>query len=178
MFKHTALAALTATLFAAGSAQAENVEIYLVDMHDNIQQGYCLDIGGAKGYDADPAKGLQGHTCYSPLGALGVDQEFDDAQFGDGTLFMPRFDVCATVSDTTAGTTVDLAACDGSDNQKFTFSGEGMITPAAAPEMCFTLAEDTRFGRSKQNQIKNLSLQPCSPELASYQTWSTRVSVD
>lgn len=177
MLKQT-LAPLIVIFFAATSVRAENVEIYLLDMLDNIQQGYCLDIGGAKGYDADPKRGLQGHTCYSPLGSLGVDQEFSPTKFTEGRLYMPRFNVCAAVSGTEAGTTIDLAACDGSDAQMFVFSGEGTITPASAPEMCFTLAEDTRFGRSKKNQIKNLSLESCDVSKSAYQTWSTRSSVE
>ncbi len=168
---HTTLAA---SLLLVCAAQADPVEIYLTDTLDNIQNGYCLDIGGAKGWDADPAKGLQGHTCYSPLGELGVDQVFETAQFGDGTLYMPKFEVCAQFGSLDAGTTIDLATCDGSAAQTFVFSGEGVITPASATDMCLTLAEDTRFGRSKQNQIKNLSLETCDDALSAYQTWAVR----
>lgn len=164
--------------FAATAAQAESVEIYLSDMLDNVQNGYCLDIARAQGDQANPDDGLQGHTCYSPSGSLGVDQAFDAAQFADGVLYMPEFDVCASLAATEAGTSVDLAACDGSAAQSFVFAGEGTITPASAPEMCLTLAEDTRTGRSDANQIKVLSLEACDDGLAAYQTWSNRASAD
>lgn len=176
MFKASVLAALTTTVLASGAAQAENVEIYLTDMLDNVQNGYCLDIARAQGAQANPDDGLQGHTCYSPGGTLGVDQTFDTTRFADGTLYMPEFDVCTQVASTESGMAIDLAQCDGSDAQSFTFSGEGTITPAAAPDMCFTLAEETRTGRSDANQIKVLSLEPCDAGMAAFQTWTTRTA--
>ncbi len=74
---------------------------------------------------------------------------------------MPEFDHGAKVSSVDAGTSIDLAECDGSDAQSFVFSGEGTIVPALATEMCFILADDTRAGRSDVNQIKMLSLEAC-----------------
>ncbi|MFD0980063.1 ricin-type beta-trefoil lectin domain protein [Tropicimonas aquimaris] len=176
MLRQATLAAFTAILLTAGTAQAENVEIYLADILDNTQNGYCLDIARAQGAAANPDDGLQGHTCYSPGGELGVDQTFDTDRFAKGVLYMPEFDVCAEVSSTEAGTAIDLAACDGSDAQRFAFSGKGTITPASVPEMCFTLGEETRGGRSDANQIKALSLQPCDEGQGAYQTWSVRSS--
>ena len=67
---------------------------------------------------------------------------------------------------------------DGSDAQSFAFSGEGTITPTSAPEMCMTVAEDTRSGRSDANQIKVLSLELCSDDQAAYQMWGVRSSVE
>jgi len=158
-------------------AQAENVEIYLQDMLDNTQSGYCIDIARAQGAKANPDDGLQGHTCYSPAGELMVDQIFDTEKFADGMLYMPEFDVCAQASSPAAGSSLELAACDGSDAQKFEFSGEGTIVPAAASDLCITVAEDTRTGRSDANQIKVLSLETCSDDKASMQVWAVRSSL-
>ncbi len=166
--------ALAISLVSALAAQADPVEIYLTDKLDNIQNGYCLDIGGAKGRDANPEKGLQGHTCYSPLGALGVDQIFESDKFADGFLYMPEFDVCAEVASVEAGTGIDLATCNGGETQSFVFSGEGVISPASDTDMCLTLAADSRFGRSQENQIKSLTLEPCADAQAAYQTWAVR----
>lgn len=171
----TAVAAMS--VMTAGTAFADDVEIYLTDMLDNVQSGYCLDIARAQGDAADPADGLQGHTCYSPSGTLGVDQAFDSEQFADGILYMTKFDVCTEVASTDAGTSIALGDCDGSEGQSFVFSGEGTIAPSSAPEMCLTLAEDTRTGRSDANQIKVLSLEACSDDLAAYQTWSSRTGL-
>jgi hypothetical protein len=168
---------LTGLLLATGTVRAENVEVYLSDMLDNTQNGYCLDIAGGREADADPADGLQGHTCYSPSGALGVDQTFDTDKFSDGLLYMTEFDVCAEISSTEAGSAVGLAECNGSESQNFVFSGEGTIVPAAAPDMCLTLAEATRTGRSDVNQIKVLSLEACdSSQQQAYQMWSVRTA--
>ena len=163
-------------LLVVGPTQAENVEIYLLDMLDNTQNGYCLDISGGRGPQADPGNGLQGHTCYSPSGELFVDQTFDTARFADGILYMPDFEVCALVAGAEVGSSVELAACDGSEAQSFVFSGEGTITPAAAPEMCLTVGGNTRTGRSPINQIKALSVETCSDALAPHQTWGTRTA--
>jgi len=178
MTEHWRRVALVGAMSAAGAAQAESVEIYLADMLDNAQNGYCLDIARAQGDQANPDDGLQGHTCYSPAGELGVDQAFDADRFADGVLYMPEFDVCADVPAAEAGASIALAECDGGDTQRFVFSGEGTIVPASAPEMCFTLADDTRTGRSDTNQIKVLSLEACSEGQTPYQSWSARASAE
>ncbi|MEN8660015.1 MAG: ricin-type beta-trefoil lectin domain protein [Marivita sp.] len=157
-------------------ASAENVEIYLLDMLDNTQNGYCIDIAKGREEAANPDDGLQGHTCYSPGGALGYDQTFDTDRFADGELFMVNFDVCAQLVSPEAGSALELATCDGSDLQNFTFSGEGLIVPTSASEMCVTVGQDTRGGRSDANQIKVLSLEACSDDLSAFQTWGVRTA--
>ena len=161
-------------ILMTGAAQAYTVEVYVTDMLDNIQSGYCLDIAKGQGASANPDDGLQAHTCYSPSGEVFVDQAFDSRQFADGVLFMPEFDVCVQAPSTDAGASVELATCDGSDAQSWSFDGEGTIAPASAPEMCLTLAEETRTGRSAENQMKALSLESCSDEAAASQTWAYR----
>ncbi|MDA7424923.1 ricin-type beta-trefoil lectin domain protein [Thalassococcus lentus] len=167
---------LMAAMFTATSSYAEDVEIYLVDILDNKQNGYCIDIAKGREEAAKPEDGLQGHTCYSPGGALGYDQTFDTAKLEDGMLYMTNFDVCAQISSTDAGSALELKACDGSDEQSFVFSGEGTITPTLAPQMCITVAEDTRSGRSDANQIKVLSLESCDESRSAYQTWAVRTA--
>lgn len=163
-------------LTLAGTAQAENVEIYLLDMLDNKQNGYCIDIAKGREEAAKPEDGLQGHTCYSPGGALGYDQTFDSEKFANGILYMVNFDVCTQISSATVGSALELAACDGTEAQSFAFTGEGTITPTSAPKLCMTVADSTRSGRSDANQIKVLSLQTCSDDLAAYQNWGARTA--
>jgi len=172
MFKPVKL--IFAALLISGTAAADNVEVYVTDLLDNIQNGYCLDIAKGKGAQANPDDGLQAHTCYSPLGEILVDQAFDSEKFAEGVLYMPEFDVCVQAVSTEAGATVELASCDGSEAQSWVFGGEGTIAPAAAPELCVTLAEETKTGRSDENQMKALSLESCSTDLAALQTWANR----
>lgn len=178
MHKRKLFALVTFTFLTATTARAENLEIYLTDMLDNVQNGYCLDIARAQGDKANPDDGLQGHTCYSPSGELGVDQAFDSAKFADGVLYMPEFDVCAEVASTQAGTAIDLATCSGSAEQSFVFSGEGVITPASATGMCLTVANATRTGRSDANQIKVLSLETCADAQSASQVWIVRTAAN
>ena len=168
-------AALIALVFSS-PAFAENVEIYVVDMLDNIQNGYCIDIAKGRGEAANPEDGLQAHTCYSPSGEVLVDQAFDPDQFADGVLYMPEFDVCMQALSTEQGASAELAACDGSQAQTWVFDGQGTIAPASAPDMCLTLTGDTRTGRSDQNQMIAMTLQACSDAQAAYQTWSNRTA--
>ena len=171
LFSTLATLSLSATV-----AHADNVEVYALDMLDNIQDGYCVDISGGQGAQADPGNGLQGHTCYSPSGEIFVDQAFDSAQFADGIFYMPEFDVCMQVASTEAGAALELTECDGSAEQSFVFSGEGPITPASATDLCVTLGDDTRYGRSETNQIKALTLAACSDDSAASQTWGYRTA--
>lgn len=170
------LPALACLMAFAGAAQAENVEIYLLDMLDNKQNGYCIDIAKGREKAAKPEDGLQGHTCYSPGGALGFDQTFDTEKFAEGVLYMVNFDVCAQITSVEAGSALSLASCDGSDAQRFEFTGEGTIVPASATQMCVSVAEATRSGRSDANQIKVLSLETCSEERSAYQNWGVRTA--
>jgi hypothetical protein len=107
----------------SGPALADNVEIYLVDKLDNIQDGYCIDIAKGKGDAANPDDGLQAHTCYGTLGEVLVDQAFDPDQFDDGVLYMPDFDVCMQAPSTDSGALAELASCDGSTAQSWVFDG-------------------------------------------------------
>ena len=91
---------------------------------------------------------------------------------------MPDFDVRAMAKSLEAGSPIGLATCDGSDLQKVSFSGSGTISMAASPDLCFTAAKDSRFGRSQVHQIKTLALETCSSELAAYQEWRGRASAE
>lgn len=162
------------SVLATGQLHAESVEIYLTNMLDSTQSGYCVDIAKGKGADANPDDGLQSHTCYSPLGGILVDQTFDTDKFADDILYMPEFDVCVQLTASEPGATLALAPCDDSDEQSFKFSGEGTIAPVSSPELCFTAGEDTRSGRSDTNQIKTLTLESCSDEKSAYQVWAVR----
>ena len=105
-----------------------------------------------------------------------ADLGFGSKRFADGVLYVPEFDVCVEVSSTEAGATVGLTACDDSDAQSFAFSGDGTITPVTAPEMCLTLGMAACTGRSDTNQIKELTLDACSADLAAYQSWGNRTA--
>ena len=176
MFTKTLSFTAVAASLCAGAAFADTVEVYATDKLDNIQNGYCIDISGGQGAQADPAAGLQGHTCYSPKGEIFVDQGFDSDQFADGVFYMPEFDVCMQPVELAAGAELELVDCDGSDAQQFVFDGEGVISPAADERLCLTLGEDTRFGRSQENQIKELTLAACSDDAAASQTWAYRTA--
>ncbi len=155
------------------SSAANEVEIYLTSLLDGKTTNYCIDIAGGN-KNIDIKKGLQAHTCYSYKGSLGVDQIFDLNSFAKNLLYMPKFDVCVTLDSLTIGSKVGLTKCDGSELQKFTFSGKGKISSKVKPQLCLTVEKETRFGRSKVHQIKKLSLQNCSDQLSDHQSWSHR----
>ncbi len=162
---------------AMDDVASEQVEITLIDPLDGVTNSYCLDIAGGN-QDIDPSNGLQAHTCYSYQGDLGTDQVFDTAGFVNGILYMPVYDVCAQVSSASSGAEVGLAACDGSDLQTFVFGDGGTISPASDTSLCFTASSETRFGRSDTHQISDLALAMCSDDLAIYQQWGYRTSLE
>lgn len=153
------------------------VELALSDQLDGVTNLYCLDIAGGN-RNVDVSRGLQAHTCYSYRGELGSDQTFDPGQFDANILYMPGYDVCVTLEDLRAGASVGLAPCDGSESQAVAFSGNGTIRPLAASDLCFTAADESRFGRAEIHQIKDLTLEPCRDERQAYQTWRARTSMD
>lgn len=172
---------IAAVFFAllATTASAEKVEITHSHNLDGFLNGYCLDIKGG-GPNVDPANGLQTHTCYSYRGSLGTDQIFETEKFSDDVLYMPEFDVCATLSGIEADATVSLASCDGSDVQSIKFEKDGTLRPTANTELCFTSGLATVRGRNgtSDHQIKTLTLMECSDERAIFQQWRTRTEMD
>jgi len=170
---------LQAGLFFPVASYAANVEVTLKDGLDGDLNGYCLDIKGG-GRNIDPTRGLQAHTCYSYRGDLGSDQAIEPDGITRGEIKIPAFDVCATMDGTEAGAEVALSACDGSELQQFEFAGNGNISPKSAPGMCLTAGKETTFGRggTSPHQIKTLTLQSCTDDLASYQAWYTRTQDD
>ncbi len=161
-------------LITANLASAENVEIVLVDRLDNAQSGYCMDVARDQDGQANTDDVLQGHTCDSSAGKLDMDQIFDSSKFSEGILYMPELDVCVVVPSIKTGTVIGLAPCDGSKSQSIQFSGNGTIVPSAAPELCFTLAKETRTVSSDTQQIKDLSIEICSRHHVEHQTWQSR----
>ncbi len=174
-----ARSAVLLSIAMAASAHAEKVEVVLKDKLDGNLSGYCLDIKGGN-RNVDVSNGLQAHTCYSYRGTLGSDQTFETTRFAENMLYMPEYNVCAEVSGFSTGQTVGLASCNGTAAQQFLFSGEGLIRPVKAPNMCFTAGANTTFGRggTSPHQIKTLTLQPCSEELAEFQSWRVRAKED
>ena len=88
------LAVLLGAPLAVPAQAGEVVEVVLVDRLDD-PRGFCLDILGYK-QRAKLDKGLQGHSCYSYQGQIGVDQGFDSDAIKAGRFHMPGFDVCMT----------------------------------------------------------------------------------
>ena len=156
---------------------SEQVEITLIDPLDGVTNSYCIDIAGGN-QNVDPTNGLQAHTCYSYQGDLGTDQVFDTTSFASGTLYMPVYDVCAQVTSVSAGATIGLATCDGSDLQTFAFGDGGTISPASDTSLCFTASAETRFGRSDVHQISDMTLAACSDDLTIYQQWGYRATLE
>ena len=178
MKKRVVYSLVVASVIFAAPARAEKVEVTLSDNLDGYLSGYCIDIKGGN-RNVDPANGLQAHTCYSYRGELGTDQIFETDRFADNILYMPEFDVCAELSGLEAGSTVGLGSCNGSDLQSFVFYG-GTIRPRTSADMCLTAGLGTSLGRggTSKHQIKTLTLERCSDDMAAFQQWRTRATAD
>lgn len=159
------------------AAAGARVEVALRDRLDGVVSSYCLDIAGGN-RNVDPANGLQAHTCYSYRGDLGADQAFDREGFEGNAFVMPEFEVCVTLSALEPGASVELAACDERPEQQLEFTDAGLIRPVSATNLCVTAADEARFGRSQQHQIRALSVEACSDELAPLQQWYARTAAE
>lgn len=156
------------------SLSAEKLtEIRLVDNIDE-PRGYCLDIAGGRGKDAPLNKGLQAHTCYDYSGSLLEDQSFDTSLINKSEFKIPYFNVCMTASSLKEGSAVVLASCENKDTQKFSFKQNGNITLDSKPNLCLSVSSTKKkYGRggSPVHIMRPLSLQTCSDDTKTYQTW-------
>jgi len=162
---------ITPTLVSA----QELVEVKLVDRIDE-SRGYCLDIAGGRGKDAPLDKGLQAHTCYDYTGSLLEDQSFDAQLLKQGQFSIPYFDVCMSASSLQINATIELASCNKQDTQAFLLQDNGQLTVQAHPNLCVTVSRtEKRNGRGSTpvHVMRPLSLQTCSDDKKTYQTWST-----
>jgi len=150
------------------------VEIMLVDKLDE-SRGYCLDIAGGQGARAPIERGLQAHTCYNYRGEILEDQGFDSTLINTGQFKISYFDVCMTVASITAGTSLSLEACNGSENQTFTLNDSGQLVVKSAPELCVTLdssQQKTGRGGTPPHVMHPVSIEACDDAKQAYQTWS------
>ena len=162
-------------LLLAPATFAAGVEVFLKDRLDGNLSQYCIDIMGGFA-NIDPSRGIQAHTCLGYQGQFGTDQVLDSERFIAGEFKFPEFDVCITLESTEPDALASLTSCDGSDAQNIVFTANGNISPVSAPNMCMTVGDETSFGRggTSPHQIRTLTLQLCSAELATRQEWTTR----
>jgi triacylglycerol lipase len=141
-----------------------------VDALDDAR-GYCFDISGA-GSTLDLGAPLQAHTCKGP-GT--VDDQLFESAAGE-TLRASRYDRCLQAEALEAGATLYLRVCDGSREQRWTFS-DGRLTPELARALCVSLGADSGepWGTprlvSPVYRRQALALARCDPALARRQTF-------
>ncbi|NQZ32834.1 MAG: RICIN domain-containing protein [Oceanospirillaceae bacterium] len=162
-------------LLIAGSVNAQTIEISLTDPLDGYLDSYCLSLEGNEN-DADLTKGLQLHTCSSYQGTASKLQMFDRNELEHNLLYLPKADVCAELTNLTIGSSVTLATCNSTAEQMFDFSGKGHIASTVEPSLCLTASLDTRLSSENfKQQVKGLTLEPCSADKKRFQTWQTRM---
>ncbi len=175
-----AMTAGAAIVSTSGPAHAGAVvEVVLVDRLDD-PRGYCLDILGYK-QRARLERGLQGHSCYSYQGEVGVDQGFDREAVEAGRFRMPGFDVCMAADAAQPGARLGLAKCDDSPQQDFSLTARGEIVPRGAPSLCVTVAggEGVPGGGGRPVHLKRrLTLEPCDEGRSRHQRWRLRSEAD
>ncbi len=179
-----------------GMAQApvdegiNRIEIKLIDSLDETR-GWCVDLF-AHLTNALPLGGFQGHNCFLYFGrGVTEDQGFDLDRFNQtGEFQLVYFDVCLTLYTPSAGSFVAAESCSGQDIQKFSLSGNGQISPKAAPDLCLTLGDlsvpgggrlapvGTRPPASNEDihLIRRLTFETCDDAQTKLQRWTFRSS--
>ena len=162
-------------LLITSSLADGNVEIYLLNQLDD-SRGFCIDIRGHK-LKAKIDKGLQAHTCYSYQGEISPDQGFNSLKLTKNQFILPSFNVCMEASSLKASTNLKLEKCDRNKLQNFEWSNKNKIRLISDRKLCLTVGQEESKkggGGSPVHLMRNLSLEPCSKSLNSYQVWSTR----
>ena len=96
------------------TARPDPAFIQLTDPLDE-PQFYCLDVPGS-GTAVRLYSALQAHTC-KPF-ETAEDELFTLDHPGGGQIYMEAYDLCAEATGTTPGSTVILAVCSDSANQR------------------------------------------------------------
>ena len=162
-------------LLITPSQADDSVEIYLLNQLDD-PRGFCIDIKGHK-LKAQINKGLQAHTCYSYQGEISPDQGFSSSELSKYQFILPSFNVCMEASSLTSSTSLRLRQCDYGKLQNFEWSNKNKIRLISDRKLCLTVGQEQSKkggGGSPFHLMRNLSLEPCSKSLNSYQVWSIR----
>lgn len=143
--------------------------IQLTDPLDE-PQFYCLDVPGA-GTAVRLDSAIQAHTC-KPL-RTAEDELFTLDHPAAGQIFMEAYGLCVEATGTTSGSTVILAACSESPNQRFMIE-EDLIRLADAGQKMLCLAVDPGPGiptGGPSHLRRDLTLENCEtapPELSQW----------
>jgi len=152
----------------------ETVEVYLLNTL-NDSRGFCIDMMGYK-TDADIAKSLQAHSCYSYQGEVSVDQGFDKGKIINEEFYIRHFKVCMEVEDIKEGSSLKLSNCNKNDKQKFVLKSDGKIQVKGNSNLCLTVSENFREGGGGNpvHLIRTLTLENCNDAISSRQKWGVR----
>ena len=153
----------------------ENVEIHLINQLDD-PRGFCIDIRGHK-FKANIDRGLQAHTCYSYQGKISPDQGFSSLQLTKNQFILPFFNVCMEASSLKVSANLNLAKCNRNKLQNFEWFNENKIRLISNRKLCLTVNQGQSRkggGGTPVHQMRNLSMEPCSKSLNSYQVWGKR----
>ena len=174
MKKNLAFIVLVLLLITPSQAD-DNVEVYLLNQLDD-PRGFCIDVRGHK-YKAQINKELQVHTCYSYQGEISPDQGFSSHKLTKNQFILPSFNVCMEASSLTPSANLRLRKCDRNKLQNFEWSNENKIYLIGNRKLCLTVDQGQSKkggGGSPVHLMRNLSLEPCTESLNSYQTWGIR----
>ena len=107
---------------------------------------------------------------------LKFDQKFDQSRIQENEFYMPFFDVCMEVENPESSSMIQLKTCDKNENQKFSLNTNGKISLNSDPNLCLTVSENSREGGGGNpiHKIRNLSLENCTNNISSLQTWGLR----
>lgn len=139
------------------------------------ERGYCLDIAGGKGANAPFDKGRQAHTCYNDTGNVLEDQGYYENEITGGKFRVVHFDVCMTASTVAEGSSISLAKCNDSKEQKFRLNEKGQILIGDRSKLCLTVSSTEKKegrGGSPEHVMRPLLLQKCEDGNKAYQAWS------
>ncbi len=136
---------------------------------DDESRGYCLDIVGA-GESINREAPLGTRTCK-------YERNYVDQMFEWGApdkLYAPEYDLCVAADAIDAGSQLFVQECSDAEEQSWSLTPAGLLSPASRPDLCLTLAAERGLANSPSwlgmvYHGRTVSLAPCAESARSLQ---------
>lgn len=139
-------------------------------------RGYCLDIPGF-GANIQTDGPISSHSCKYGIPGFWVDELFVHTE--ENHLRLPEYDLCLGAEALEAGARPTSIGCQSGEQEAWSFTPDGRISPLDAPDLCMTFSAQRTYVNTPENTLpayssREVTLEPCQAELGHLQrmSWS------
>lgn len=136
-------------------------------------RGYCLDVPGF-GDSLDLDAPVQTHSCKYDRPGFYDDELLELTS--EQRLRWTNYERCLAAAELEAGAALESRACDSQAAHEWALHDDGRLTPASAPELCVTLADERTVAGTDLMTVppyssRGVSVEPCSANAGHRQAW-------